>query len=143
MKILQHIIFLSIVGVMLWACSSSPVKDASNSQKEEPVVIANDSLEYKIIIIDPGFTTYLNSIAKPEGFYSQQYLENKNRLYVTTWNYRARNPLQFNSTIYENVIDYSSHIDYGYEVNYKLFNYFEFAQQKYRMNLGVGTNRWN
>ena len=143
MKILQHIIFLSIVGVMLWACSSSPIKDTSNSQKEEPVVIANDSLEYEIIIIDPGFTTYLNSIAKPEGFYSQQYLENKNRLYVTTWNYRVRNPLQFNSTIYENLIDYSSHIDYGYEVNYKLFNYFEFAQRKYRMNLGVGTNRWN
>ncbi|GFD75607.1 hypothetical protein KUL156_59330 [Alteromonas sp. KUL156] len=128
---------------MIWACSSSPIKNTSNTPKEEPVVIANDSLEYEIIIIDPGFTTYLNSIAKPEGFYSQQYLENKNRLYVNTWNYRARNPLQFNSNIYENVIDYSPHVDYGYEVNYKLFNYFEFAQRKYRMNLGVGINRWN
>ncbi|MFT7899466.1 DUF6146 family protein [Tenacibaculum ascidiaceicola] len=143
MKTLQHILFLSIIGTMIWACSYSPVKNTSNAPKEEPVVIANDSLEYEIIIIDPGFTTYLNSIAKPEGFYSQQYLENKNRLYVTTWNYRARNPLQFNSNIYENVIDYSPHIDYGYEVNYKLFNYFEFAQRKYRMNLGVGINRWN
>ncbi|AZJ36865.1 DUF6146 family protein [Tenacibaculum singaporense] len=143
MKTLQHILFLSIIGIMIWACSSSPIKNTSNTPKEEPVVIANDSLEYEIIIIDPGFTTYLNSIAKPEGFYSQQYLENKNRLYVNTWNYRARNPLQFNSNIYENVIDYSPHVDYGYEVNYKLFNYFEFAQRKYRMNLGVGINRWN
>ncbi|RSC95815.1 DUF6146 family protein [Tenacibaculum singaporense] len=143
MKTLQHILFLSIIGIMIWACSSSSIKNTSNTPKEEPVVIANDSLEYEIIIIDPGFTTYLNSIAKPEGFYSQQYLENKNRLYVNTWNYRARNPLQFNSTIYENVIDYSPHVDYGYEVNYKLFNYFEFAQRKYRMNLGVGINRWN
>ena len=143
MKTLQHILFLSIIGTMIWACSSSPIKNTSNTPKEEPVVIANDSLEYEIIIIDPGFTTYLNSIAKPEGFYSQQYLENKNRLYVNTWNYRARNPLQFNSNIYENVIDYSPHVDYGYEVNYKLFNYFEFAQRKYRMNLGVGINRWN
>ncbi|WP_047788591.1 DUF6146 family protein [Tenacibaculum mesophilum] len=137
MKTLQRILFLSIIGIMIWACSSSPIKNTSNTPKEEPVVIANDSLEYEIIIIDPGFTTYLNSIAKPEGFYSQQYLENKNRLYVNTWNYRARNPLQFNSNIYENVIDYSPHVDYGYEVNYKLFNYFEFAQRKYRMNLGV------
>ncbi|AZJ33574.1 hypothetical protein SAMN05444344_0623 [Tenacibaculum mesophilum] len=141
MKTLQHILFLSIIGIMIWACSSSPIKNTSNTPKEEPVVIANDSLEYEIIIIDPGFTTYLNSIAKPEGFYSQQYLENKNRLYVNTWNYRARNPLQFNSNVYENVIDYSPHVDYGYEVNYKLFNYFEFAQRKYRMNLGVGINR--
>ncbi|UTD16231.1 hypothetical protein HER15_12460 [Tenacibaculum mesophilum] len=143
METLQRILFLSIIGIMIWACSSSSIKNTSNTPKEEPVVIANDSLEYEIIIIDPGFTTYLNSIAKPEGFYSQQYLENKNRLYVNTWNYRARNPLQFNSNIYENVIDYSPHIDYGYEVNYKLFNYFEFAQRKYRMNLGVGINRWN
>lgn len=143
MKTLQRILFLSIIGIMIWACSSSPIKNTSNTPKEEPVVIANDSLEYEIIIIDPGFTTYLNSIAKPEGFYLQQYLENKNRLYVNTWNYRARNPLQFNSNIYENVIDYSPHVDYGYEVNYKLFNYFEFAQRKYRMNLGVGINRWN
>ena len=144
MKTLQHIIFLSIIGVLLWSCSSTPIKNASNTQqKEEPVVIANDSLEYEIIIIDPGFTTYLNSIAKPEGFYSQQYLENKNRIYVNTWNYRARNPLQFNSNIYENIIEYSPHVDYGYEGNYKLFNYVEFAQRKYRMNLGVGINRWN
>lgn len=143
MKTLQHILFLSIIGTMIWACSSSPVKNTSNAPKEEPVVIANDSLEYEIIIIDPGFTTYLNSIAKPEGYYSQTYLENKNRLYVNTWNYRARNPLQFNSNIYENIIDYSPHVDYGYEVNYKLFNYFEFAQRKYRMNLDVGINRWN
>ncbi|WP_435255506.1 DUF6146 family protein [Tenacibaculum sp. A30] len=142
MKTLQHILALSIIGIMLWACGSSPQKNTSNTN-EEPVVIANDSLEYEIIIIDPGFTTYLNSIAKPEGYYSQTYLENKNRLYVITWNYRAQNPLQFNPNIYENVIDYSPHIDYGYEVNYKLFNYFEFAQRKYKMSLGAGSTRFN
>lgn len=141
MKRLQHLLALLISGLLLWACASSPSKTTS-SEKEEPVVIANDSLEYEIIIIDPGFTAYLNSIAKPEGFYSQTYLENKNQLYVVNWNYRAQNPLQFNPNIYENVIDYSPHINYGYEVNYKLFNYFEFAQQKYRMTLGV-VNRWS
>ncbi|CAM1346205.1 DUF6146 family protein [Tenacibaculum crassostreae] len=141
MKRLQYLLALLISGLLLWACASSPSKTTS-SEKEEPVVIANDSLEYEIIIIDPGFTAYLNSIAKPEGFYSQSYLENKNQLYVVNWNYRAQNPLQFNPNIYENVIDYSPHINYGYEVNYKLFNYFEFAQQKYRMSLG-GINRWS
>ena len=142
MKTLQHILALSIIGIMLWSCGPSPIKNTSNTN-EEPVVIANDSLEYEIIIIDPGFTTYLNSIAKPEGYYSQTYLENKNRLYVINWNYRAQNPLQFNPNIYENVIDYSPHIDYGYEVNYKLFNYFEFAQRKYKMSLGTGSTRFS
>jgi hypothetical protein len=58
---------------------------------------------------------------------------------------RAQNIGQFNPTIYENLIDYQQNIDYGYEVNYKLFNYFLFAQKKYKMNLGGGfrSNRIN
>ena len=59
----------------------------------------------------------------------------KNRLYVFEWNQRVRNPSVFNPNVYENLIDYQPHIDYGYDVNYKLFNYFEFAQQKYSMRL--------
>ena len=34
-------------------------------QKEKPVVIANDSLEYEIIILDIGFTLYLNTMPGP------------------------------------------------------------------------------
>lgn len=123
---------ISITFVMLASCGSSQKKITS---KEEPVVIKNDSLEYKIIIIEQGFTSYLHTIAKPVGYYSQNYLENKNRFYVTVWNQRASNPIRYNSSIYENVIDYDFNVDYGYDVNYKLFNYFEFAQRKYRMRL--------
>ncbi|MFL0094137.1 DUF6146 family protein [Tenacibaculum maritimum] len=62
-------------------------------------------------------------------------MTSKNLFYVSTWNYRVTNINQFNPNIYENIIDYDPNINYGYEVNYKLFNYFEFAQQKYRMQL--------
>lgn len=134
MKIVLYIT-TCIVSIFIWSCSSSPVKTKNNPKEEPPVVIKNDSLEYEIIIIDPGFTLYLNTIARPEGFYSQNYLENKNQFYVTTWNYRASNPIQFNPNIYENRIDYNPTINYGYDVNYKLFNYFEFAQRKYNIRL--------
>lgn len=134
MRILKNVLALSILGVLLYACSANPLKKTGT--KEEPVVIANDSLEYEIIIMDVGFTNYLNSIARPVGFYSQTYLEQKNRNYVQVWNYRARNTPRFNADIYANVIDYQMNVDYGYDVNYKLFNYFEFAQRKYRMRLG-------
>ncbi|WP_410479453.1 DUF6146 family protein [Polaribacter sp. HL-MS24] len=65
-------------------------------------------------------------------------MELRNRFWVTTWNQRAQNPQLFNENIYENIIDYDFNVDYGYEVNYKLFNYFLFAQRKYKMNLGGG-----
>lgn len=143
-KLIKQLFILSFLIGLFWACGSSVVK-TKKTEKEDPVVIANDSLEYEIIIIDPGFTYFLNAVAQPEGYYSQTYMEARNRAWVTTWNIRARNPSQFNTNIYENIIDYQQNIDYGYEVNYKLFNYFLFAQQKYRMSLGGGfrTNRMN
>ena len=133
MKALQYC-FIICFGILLFCCGA-PTEAVKQTQKEKPVVIANDSLEYEIIIIDQGFNLYLNSVAKPAGFYSQNYLENKNTFYVSTWNLRVRDPFNFNPNIYENIIDYNSHTDYGYDINYKLFNYFEFAQQKYRMRL--------
>tara|TARA_Y100000780_G_C13357287_1_gene291404 strand:+ start:9 stop:443 length:435 start_codon:yes stop_codon:yes gene_type:complete len=144
MKFFKQIVFFSLISIILWSCGASPVI-SSSTQKEEPVVIANDSLEYEITIIDPGFTYFLNAVAQPEGFYSQDYMESINRAWVNTWNQRARNTIRFNPNIYENIIDYQSTINYGYEVNYKLFNYFLFAQRKYKMSLGGGfrTNRIN
>ncbi|AOW17305.1 hypothetical protein LPB03_07445 [Polaribacter vadi] len=143
MKFLKQLLFIFTIGILLWSCGSSNLNNTT--KKEEPVVIANDSLEYEIIIIDPGFTAFLNSIAQPEGFYNQSYLEARNRAWVITWNQRYLNPNQYNANIYENMIDYQQNIDYGYEVNYKLFNYFLFAQQKYKMDLGGGfrANRIN
>ena len=138
MKVLKPLIALFLITIMVWACS--PTLQKSTSQKEKPVRIANDSLEYEIIILDPGFNTYLNSIARPIGYYSQSYLENWNRIYVTNWNYRFRNPTTFNRQIYQNLIDYQFNEDYGLDVNFKLFNYFQFAQRKYGINLENGTN---
>lgn len=137
MKLLKQLLILFSFGLILYACGSSPIKNNSATE-EKPVVIANDSLEYEVIIIDPGFNFFLASVAKPEGFYSQNYLEARNKVWVLEWNNRARNPIQFNTGIYENIINYQPTTDYGYDVNYKLFNYFLFAQQKYKMNLGGG-----
>ena len=39
--------------------------------KNDTVRIANDELEYEVIIIDPGFSTWLNSTALPRNYYSQ------------------------------------------------------------------------
>jgi len=133
MKALQFFFLLTCFVFFSSCVTSNTVTNASENEK--PVVISNDNLEYEVIIIDQGFNLYLNTIAKPVGFYSQAFLENKNSFFVSAWNIRANNPTNFNPNIYENIIDYNSHLDYGYEVNYKLFNYFEFAQQKYNMRL--------
>lgn len=134
MKYLKIIASITLLSTLIIGCGSYPTKDKT-TEKEEPVVIANEKLEYEIIIIDQGFTSFLRTQARPREYYSETYLKNKNRRYVAVWNTRARNPQRFNTSIYENIIDYNPTEDYGLEVNYKLFWYFKFAEQKYKMKL--------
>lgn len=131
---MKELFYYFIIALFIIGCSSTS-KTTVNNKVELPegaVRIANDSLEYEIIIFDIGFDYYLNAIAKPDWYYSQSYLEVKNKFYVIEWNIRARDPLNYNPNIYENIINYDFNIDYGLEVNYKLFNYFKFVEYKYK-----------
>jgi len=141
---MKNYIFLLIILGFIASCNTSksmPVKNSennleSNQKLSDTVSIANDDLEYEIIIIEPGFNYWLASQARPEGFYSQEYLETKNYQYVIEWNQRVNQPLRYKPNLYELQIDYQMNIDYGYEVNYKLYNYFIFFQKTYNQRLG-------
>lgn len=121
------------------SCNSSKnlaTKDkSSNLAINDTIRIANDSLEYEVIIIDSGFSSWLASTAQPRSYYTQQYLENKNQTYVNEWNNRVLQPQRYNSNLYEMTIDYDSNINYGYEVNYLIYNYMVYFQNNYRQKL--------
>jgi len=134
MKRLKPTLLSFAFALFFISCGSYPTKN-NTIIKEEPVVISNEALEYEVIIIDQGFTSYLNTTARSKEYYSDSYLKNKNRQYVAVWNSRVRNPQKYNSSIYENVVDYQHNLNYGLDVNYKLYWYFKFAEQKYKMTL--------
>ena len=115
---------------------SETEKKAFESKEGEEVRIEDEETEYEIIIIDPGFYSWLQSIARPEGYYSQSFMETRNQIYVINWNQRVLFPGQFNPNLYELQIDYDPKIDYGYQVNYKLYNYFIYFQRRYNQRLG-------
>jgi len=137
----NFIYLLLVLGVLVGCNTSKSLTDTSNTIKKETKVndtirIANDDLEYEIIIIEPGFQSWLASTARAKGYHSQTYLENRNIIYVTEWNSRFRQPMRYSRDLYELPIDYSFNIDYGYDVNYQLYNYFIFFQLKYKQQLG-------
>jgi hypothetical protein len=101
----------------------------------DTVRIANDSLEYEVIIIDPGFSTWLASVASPRGFHSLSYLENKNQIYISEWNNRVMQPQRYPSNLYEMTINYDYGISYGYEVNYLIYNYMIYFQNTFKQKL--------
>lgn len=102
--------------------------------KPDTIEIANDSLEYKIIIIDIGFNAWLQT-QRPRGFYSQNFLENRNQQYVTAYNNRFMEASRYPRDLYPFLIDYDFKTDYGYEVNYLLYHYFLFFEETYNQKL--------
>lgn len=134
----------TFVFLVCWSCGSSkntvettPEESGIfEAQKVDTVKISDTASNYDIVIIEPGFQTWLQSIARPEGYYSQSFLENRNQIYVTTWNQRVLLPLQYDPLLYELQINYDPNVDYGYDVNYKLYNYFIYFQRKYKQRLG-------
>jgi len=121
------------VSFAVFSCKTAKETSVKKKVKEEVVVIANDSLEYEILIIDQGFSVFLASIAKPKWYYSESFYKLKNKFYVIEWNARVREPFRYNPNIYEQQIDYDPNIEYGLEVNYKLYNYFKFVEYKYKV----------
>jgi len=139
---MKKCISILIVLLIIVACSttsqniaSADTASTSNKKVNDTVRIANDSLEYEVIIIDNGFSTWLASRAYPRNYHSLEYLENKNNLYVTEWNSRVLQPQRYNPNLYEMSIDYRPDIHYGYEVNYLIYNYMIYFQNTYKQKL--------
>lgn len=141
---MKNLLYVLLLGLFIYSCSSTRKSGMNTNEpvaEGDTVRIANDSLEYEIIIIDPGFSYFLNAIAHPEGYYSLPYLENKNEFLVIDYNQRVRQPMRYDPDIYTQEINYDPGIDYGYDVNYKLYNYFVYLSRKYGERFSVPTRR--
>ena len=138
LTIIKNLVFIGIIVAIGIGCTTAKSNIGNTNKavsKNDTVRIANDSLQYEVIITDPGFTSWLASTAKPRGFYSQSYLENKNLFWVAEYNRRVLDPFRYNPNLYLMRIDYESRVNYGYEVNYLLYNYLLFFQREYRQKL--------
>jgi hypothetical protein len=136
---MKNSIYILFLIFTLFSCTSSKYA-ISNADKttvpiSDTVRIANDELEYEVIIIDSGFSTWLITSAYPRGYHSLSYLESKNQLYVSEWNNRVLQPQRYNSNLYEMTINYDPNIKYGYEVNYLIYNYMIYFQNTYKQKL--------
>jgi len=136
---MKNFIQLIVILLFVTSCSSSQRVVDSNQEaevsEEDKVVLTSDELEYEIIIIEPGFNAWLSTMAQPEGYYSQSYMEARNNVLVQEWNTRVLQPGKYDPNMYQLQIDYRPGVDYGYDLNYKLYNYFIYFQLTYKQKL--------
>lgn len=134
-------LLIACAGMIVYSCAGQEkamTKKADDSTKvSDTIRISSDELEYEITIFEPGFGAWMASTPRPRNYYSQQFLEAKNRIYVMEWNQRVLQPSRFDSSLYEQRIDYRANVDYGYEVNYQLYYYFVYFQRNYNQQLAT------
>lgn len=134
--IMKYLALFLIAAIGVYSCDSG--KSTMKANKEEAVItpndtirIANDELEYEIIIIEPGFDSWLVT-QPPQGHHDVSYLESRNRNFVSIYNDRVRNSMKYSRILYPQEINYDIGTHYGLEVNYMLYNYFVYFQQRYK-----------
>ena len=120
--------FVVLLLLVVFVSCGASKPSAMQNQKVE-VVADNDSTEYTLIVLDSRYESYM-ATKPPANYYSQQYYEHWNNRYVIEWNIRHQNPLRYGG-FYETAINYDPLEDYGLELNYRLYYYFQFIKDKY------------
>ena len=132
MRLGFHVLIISFAA---WACS--PVKEGSKTTAR----LTHDSLdstEYELIIIDPRFDNWYLMNYSPAKDRTNDYYRSKNLEAVINWNDHYRNGRY--TRVIDSYIDYQASTDYGIEVNRKLFWYFRYIVESYKIRLFSTSN---
>lgn len=133
---MRFLILLCVVLVLAVGCDSTKravASDGANTELSDTVRIANDSLEYEITIIEPGFYGWL-ATQRSKNYYGVDFLEMRNQRYVLEYNRRVYDP-SYSRSLYVQEINYNPQVHYGLEVNYLLYHYFLYFEQTYNQKL--------
>ncbi|MEA1876616.1 MAG: DUF6146 family protein [Bacteroidota bacterium] len=129
-KLIYLVLIFAIAGI--WSCGLN--KKMSTTQTENQVSLSSqsdDSTEYEILIIDPGFGSWFITHRKPKWYHEQSFLENWNLQYVSAWNLKVMSgafQLAYPNNPFIERIEYRPFVDYGLDVNHKLYYYFKYIE---------------
>ncbi len=125
--------FIGMIVLLIWGCS--PVTKLSKTSATL-TQSSQDNTEYEIQIIDPQFDQWYILNYSPAKDYSKEYYRGQNLVGVTNWN-NYYNSGQY-SRVIESLIDYRPNIDYGIEVDRKLYWYFKYIESEFKIRLFNG-----
>jgi len=131
---MKKLIFITAFIAFVMGCESTKTTTQStNTSLSDTLRIANKEIEYEIIIIEPGFNSWL--LTQPgKGYHGLSSLEMKNRRMVAEYNRRVYD-LNYPRNLYQQEINYDPTTSYGLEVNYLLYNYLVYFEKTYQQKL--------
>lgn len=129
-KIMLWIGFILVVA----ACSTN--RNVVEIKNKTIDAATEDSLEYQLETFDQKFESWYLFHNSPSQYRSQSYYEGWNRQYVTAWNANATNSRK--SSFFEPIVGYEPTVDYGFELNHKLFSYFQYVENVLKIQIMSG-----
>lgn len=128
---MKKIIFWIGILLVVVACSS---QKKTVKTKAKPIEIEQkDSVEYELETFDQRFETWYTLQNSPSQYRSQSYYESWNQRYVVAWDQKAMDPLR--NPFFEPIIGYQPNVDYGFELNHKLFYYFQYVEHVLKVQI--------
>ena len=126
---MKKFIFWAGLFLFVTACSTHKgiVKLKSNANN---IAAEDDSLEYELETFDTRFETWYMIHNSRAQYRSQQFYETWNRQYVSEWNYKS---MTGRNSFFEPIIGYEPTVDYGFELNHKLFYYFMYVEKELKI----------
>ena len=131
---MKQLFIILILFVFIWACSTQ--KGTVKVDKTEDVV-EQDSIEYGVETFDSKFEAWYEFNKSPATYRSQTYYENWNRQYVSAWNNKSATGR--NNSFFEPIVGYDPTEDYGFDVNHKLFYYFQYVENVLKIKIMEGS----
>lgn len=126
---MKNLILIPALLFVILACSGQKEATKTNVQLKP----GQDSSEYEILIIEPGFDNwYLTNFSQAKDR-SNDYYREQNRNAVISWNNDFLSGRR--SNVISTRIDYQPESDYGIDVNRKMYWYFRYIEETYGIQL--------
>jgi hypothetical protein len=128
---MKRIILFTTILLVLWACKTQRGVIKFTETKHD-LTAQSDSIEYELETFDSRFESWYMMQKSPSQFRSQSYYETWNRQYVSEWNFKATTG---RNSFFEPIIGYEPSVDYGFELNHKLFMYFMYVERVLKIQI--------
>ena len=128
--------FLFWIGFLLLIASCSSQKNVIREERNTDKEVVDKNVEYGMKTSNSKFANWYLNYKDSETYKSQHFYEDWNIKYVTAWNRKVSGSKK--NKIFVSGIEYSSGIDYGFELNHELFYYFQYVEHVLRIKIMQG-----
>ncbi|MPS74669.1 MAG: hypothetical protein E2590_16165 [Chryseobacterium sp.] len=127
---MRNLIVLAILSVFIWSCSTSSRQLPESQKTSFSTQKKTDSAdEWEITVFDTEYETFVATRAQPKSMFTESSLKSRNTILVNEWNSRFYSNV--NPNFYEVAIDYDQKENYGFDFEYRLYQFFAYCNWKY------------